>query len=232
MDGIHDLGGKHGFGSVEHEPAELAFAERWQGAVFIIINSLLRSGVAHNVDYFRHAVERIDPVSYLSDGYYGRWLGAAETMLVEAGVLTQQELTERAVQQGANPLDRIAARPDSERSDFSKLPGEHAVAEVQATAERSVKQSARYTVGQKVRTQATGIPGHTRLPGYARGVVGEVIACHGGWIYPDSNAHGRGEQPEHLYTVAFPGNQLWGDAGEADLEVCVDLFEPYIQSVT
>ena len=44
-------------------------------------------GAARNIDHFRHAVERIDPVAYLTHGYYGRWLGGIETMIVEAGML-------------------------------------------------------------------------------------------------------------------------------------------------
>lgn len=46
------------------------------------------AGAWNNTDRFRHGVERIDPVSYLADGYYGRWLGGIETLLVEAGALS------------------------------------------------------------------------------------------------------------------------------------------------
>lgn len=228
MDGIHDLGGKQGHGNIEQETDQLAFHERWQGAVFTIINTLIGNGTAHNVDHFRHAVERIDPVSYLQDGYYGRWLGAAETLLVEAGQLSQDEITARAIAHGAGPRDRIAARP----APVGKAP---AVSEEPArdasTAQRPLDQPARFVLGQRVRSSATGVAGHTRLPAYARGVVGEIVACHGGWVYPDSNAHDLGEQPQHLYTVAFAGESLWGSAGDAHLEVCIDLFEPYLEGV-
>lgn len=228
MDGIHDLGGKHGFGPVQQDAHERAFEARWQGAVFTIVNALMRAGIAHNVDYFRHAVERVDPLGYLADGYYGRWLAAAETMLVEAGQLTSAELTDAAVARGADPAARIAARPDPWPDDFSKVPA----TEQMPTAERPLAQPPRFALGQKVLTQATGVPGHTRLPAYARGAVGEVVACHGGWVFPDSNAHGLGEQPVHLYTVAFSAQTLWGDAGETQLEVCLDLFEPYLEEVS
>jgi len=58
--------------------------------------------------------------------------------------------------------------------------------------------------------------------------VGEIVACHGCWVYPDSNSHGNGEHPQQLYTVAFTSEVLWGEAGDANLEVCLDLFEPYL----
>ena len=106
MDGIHDLGGKQGFGHVELDASSKegrhihGFNERWHAAVFTIINSLFANGAAANTDHFRHSVERIDPINYLSDGYYGRWLGGAETMLVEAGLLTQDEVNNRVLNRG------------------------------------------------------------------------------------------------------------------------------------
>lgn len=232
MDGIHDLGGKQGFGDVAPKTAELPFPERWQCAVFTMVNGMLGDGTAQNLDHFRHAVERIDPISYLADGYYGRWLGAVETMLVENGTLSQAEITARAVAAGAGSEDRIAARPapgPPSKIDVSAAPEEGA--DARDTAQREVPQLARFVVGQRVLTQATGVPGHTRLPAYVRGVEGKIVDCHGGWVYPDSNAHGQGEQPQHLYTVAFTSAVLWGTSGEADLEVCVDLFEPYLQEI-
>ena len=77
MDGIHDLGGKAGFGKVEAEEDEPYFHEPWESRVFSMVINL-----GDNTDRFRHAVERIDPISYLSDTYYGRWLGGLETKLV------------------------------------------------------------------------------------------------------------------------------------------------------
>ena len=58
---------------------------------------------------------------------------------------------------------------------------------------------------------------------------GAVISTHGGWVYPDTNAHGRGENPQHLYTVAFDGAELWGADAEPGVVVHLDLFEPYLE---
>ena len=101
MDGIHDLGGKQGFGHVETNESGPALPEHWQGFVFALVQQLYRLQVSENVDHFRHSVERISPAAYLSDGYYGRWLGAAETMLVEKGLITQQELDQAVAQLGS-----------------------------------------------------------------------------------------------------------------------------------
>ena len=58
------------------------------------------------------------------------------------------------------------------------------------------------------------------------------MRLQGGWVYPDSNAHGRGEQPEHLYCVRFEGAELWGAEAEPGQSVHLDLFESYLTAVT
>ncbi|MFU8817565.1 MAG: nitrile hydratase subunit beta, partial [Pseudomonadales bacterium] len=111
MDGIHDLGGKHGFGSVVRERAEPAFHERWEARVFAVVGAAGANGIFKNSDQFRHAIERIDPVAYLSHGYYGRWLGGVETLLRESGVVTEQALRQRIATLGGDPDAPAAARP-------------------------------------------------------------------------------------------------------------------------
>ena len=71
---------------------------------------------------------------------------------------------------------------------------------------------------------------HTRLPRYARGKVGVVEAARGTFVFPDANAHGRGEDPRWLYTVRFTGRELWGEDAEAALAVSIDAWEPYLDA--
>jgi nitrile hydratase subunit beta len=87
----------------------------------------------------------------------------------------------------------------------------------------------RFSCGDRVRTFSWPATGHTRLPAYARGRSGTVAAWHGAWVFPDSNAHGRGESPQHLYTVAFEGTELWGAEAENGSSVSLDLFESYLE---
>ena len=47
-------------------------------------------------------------------------------------------------------------------------------------------------------------------------------------VFPDDNAHGRGENPQYLYTVRFEAIELWGDAAETNNAVHIDLFESYL----
>jgi len=220
MDSMHDLGGRQGFGPVMVEQDEPVFHDRWEACVFTIVNHMLGQGVVKNVDQFRHAVERIDPVAYLSHGYYGRWLGGIENLLIEGGVVTTGTLNERVLARGGNSEDPVAARP---RSQPDQVPPASS-----AGAERPVSGVPRFSPGQPVRTRPDTTSGHTRLPAYARGRTGVIVRLQGGWVLPDSNAHGRGEHPEHLYSVRFEGSELWGAEAEPGQSVYLDLFESYL----
>ncbi len=226
MDGIHDLGGKQGFGAVEREPDEPAFHHRWEASVFAMVNAAAAAGALRNTDQFRHAVERIDPAAYLTHGYYGRWLGAVETLLREAGLVDARELEARlaslAQSRGADPPAPPAARP-------AEFPDRISYGAAAAGSPRRLDTPPRFAPGDRVRTAAYGKRGHTRLPGYARGRAGTITAHHGGWVFPDSNAHGLGEQPQHLYTVSLSSEALWGDEAEPGVTVSLDLFESYLE---
>jgi nitrile hydratase len=95
---------------------------------------------------------------------------------------------------------------------------------------RAVPRAPRFAVGARVRTLLRRSGGHTRLPGYAGGKRGEVVSVRGGYVFPDTNAHGGGEQPQHLYGVRFAARELWGDAAEPRASVTIDLFEPYLDA--
>jgi nitrile hydratase beta subunit len=219
VEGIHDLGGVEGFGPVKPEENEPAFHERWEARVFAI-NAATRAAHAWgNLDRFRHAIERIDPVAYLTHGYYGRWLGGIETMLVEAGVVAREDINARVKERGGD-LGLIASRPSEDPDPLTSSAG---------SSTRTLERAPRFHVGDRVRTRNHAVTGHTRLPRYARGKPGVVVLYHHGWVYPDTNAHGQGEDPQHLYTVAFDGEILWGEGCESGVSVRVDLFEPYLE---
>lgn len=224
MDGIHDFGGKEGYGPVVVEQDAYPFAEEWETKVYAMLGAARRAGALRNTDQFRHAVERIVPAAYLTHGYYGRWLGGLETLLVEAGVLTTEEVNDRAEAQlpGASAL--VAARP-RKHPDLIEYDVTH------PHSSRPLERPPKFAEQDRVRTRAHGVPGHTRLPHYARGKVGIIKLYHEGWVFPDTNAHGAGENPEPLYTVAFTGCELWGPDAEAGVVVNIDLFEPYLSSV-
>jgi nitrile hydratase len=86
----------------------------------------------------------------------------------------------------------------------------------------------RFPLGEAVVTRNWQPPGHTRLPGYARGHRGWIHGFHGVYILPDAHAHGRGRCPEPLYSVGFEASELWGETAEPRQRVFIDLWESYL----
>ena len=94
MNGIHDLGGMHGFGPVVAERNEPVFHEEWERRAFgLFASTFVFTG--YTVDEFRHYIEKIDPAHYLESSYYEHWMVAFEAALVKHGFLTGGELDER-----------------------------------------------------------------------------------------------------------------------------------------
>jgi len=87
MDGIHDMGGRQGFGRVRYTLDAKAFHAPWEIRVNALYGFAVRSGL-FNMDEYRHAIERMEPRHYLAAGYYERTLTALMTLCVEKGVVT------------------------------------------------------------------------------------------------------------------------------------------------
>jgi nitrile hydratase subunit beta len=223
MDGVHDLGGMHGFGPVEREANEPPFHARWEAAVYAIMRASLGQGL-YNLDEFRHGVERMDPAHYLRSGYYEHWLDGIARVLVEKGVISREELEARTA--------FFAERPDAPTAAAVRAMPAEPAARLEWFAppsERPTTRPPRFAAGDRVITRNIHPTGHTRLPRYARGKGGVIHAQRGTHVFPDSHAHGGGEQPHALYSVRFDARELWGPAAEPNQHVYIDLWEPYLE---
>ena len=68
VDGVHDLGGLHGFGPVPIEHDEFVYHERWEGRGWRRWPAIFMASTT--VDRFRHTIEQMPPAEYLSSSYY------------------------------------------------------------------------------------------------------------------------------------------------------------------
>ena len=202
MDGIHDLGGRQGFGPVRYTIAAQPFHARWEVRVNSLYAHAVRSGV-FNMDEYRHAIERMEPRHYLAASYYERSLTSLATLCVEKGIVTRDELERRAG--GAFPL----ALPSA--------PGRTNAAAREA-----------FRPGDRVRVRLDSVPGHMRMPGYIRGKAGVVVGVSPAYPFPDAHAHGVAAEDEPTYDVRFRTEDLWPDSSEAAL-VHVGVFESYLE---
>ncbi|MFL6140704.1 MAG: hypothetical protein ACJ72N_02395 [Labedaea sp.] len=90
MSYVHDVGGMHGFGPVAELGDSAPFHAAWEARVFGIVRALIYSG-AFGPEEFRHAIERMDPTTYLGASYYERWADALERLCVEKGLISADE---------------------------------------------------------------------------------------------------------------------------------------------
>jgi nitrile hydratase len=207
MDGIHDLAGMSGFGSVEMEENEPTFHEPWEAVAFGL--NVLCIGIfrAYNTDEYRHSIERMSPAHYLSASYYERMLTGVASLLVEKGFVSHEELEERAG--GAFPLSQPAAEVVADGKTCGARP--------------------RFAVGDSVQVRKMHPPGHTRVPQYVRGACGEVLHVTPPFSFPDAAAHGLPPRSEPTYHVLFRAEDLWGDAAENHETMVVQLWETYLE---
>jgi nitrile hydratase beta subunit len=205
VDGIHDLGGRQGFGAVVVEPNEPPFHERWEALARALMYLVMTKTPNASSGMFRHAIERMDPAHYLNSSYYEHWLTAAATLAVESGLVTHEDLEARAG--GGYPLSLpVRAEPVSDPA-----PGRSRVAG-----------------GDRVRVRQWHPLGHTRCPNYIRGKVGVVTRADGEFSIPDVEAHSTQRVPEATYSVRFAADELWND-GQPGVSVNVDLWDSYLE---
>ncbi|MDH3715141.1 MAG: nitrile hydratase subunit beta [Gammaproteobacteria bacterium] len=216
MDGIHDLGGRQGFGEIDVDESDEQFHEPWEARVRGIVNAM--SGAADwNLDWFRHCRELLDPADYLSRPYFDQWVQTYCAMLVNSEVATVEEL---ASGKSVAPVSGMPA-PMRAAAVKSARPGAKRY-------DREIDVGPAYSVNDSVRAKSHGIPGHTRLPAYVRGHAGQILRHHGAHVFPDANALGE-KRFEHLYTVGFPSSELWAEAQRQNATVYLNLWESYLE---
>jgi nitrile hydratase subunit beta len=216
VDGIHDMGGMQGFGRTMPPNEGGPFAEPWEGKAFALgLLAIRASGT--NLHAFRHAINRVPPLDYLS-GYYDRWLMGAQNLLADSGVVSDDQVAARAAQLSGQDAEEPPPPQPHKPEMTSGGPGNL----------RTLDNPPAFAVGDTVRTRDLDPAGHTRLPRYVRRRTGTVAAILPAQVFPDSAAHFLGEDPQHVYAVEFASDELWGPGAEP-FSLTIDLYEPYLE---
>ena len=207
MNGVHDMGGMHGFGPVTPESDEPVFHAEWEGRV-LAMDLAMRATGEWGVDAARFARESEPPARYLAESYYERWLGGLERLLLERGLVSEEEL-------------RVGA---------SLAPGQR----LEHGRRRGQPQGAgppRAVRGRGLRAGQEHPPSWPHPPAALR-----ARACRDGGRACTAATCSRtrapttlGEDPQWLYVVVFDGAELWGADAEPGTAVSVDAFEPYLE---
>ena len=205
MNTVHDMGGMQNYGPVVPERDEPPFHHDWERRA-LALTVAMGATKQWNLDQSRAARESLPPAQYLSSTYYEIWIAGLQKLLQQHGLLAGS----------TKPVPKLAA--DRVEAALRNRLG----------VARPATRDARFAVGDRVVTRNINPVSHTRLPRYCRGKPGTVTAVHGVHVFPDSNARGRGEDPQWLYNVRFDAKDLWGEDTTA-AAVHVDCFEPYLE---
>ena len=222
MNGVHDMGGMHGFGPVVREADEPVFHTAWERRAFALALAMGAWG-RWNIDMSRFTREQMPPAEYLEASYYERWLWGLERLLVRQGFLSQEE------------VDRCRAGVESGDARGELLTGalrSDGVARLlrnRRAARLDDPVSRRFKAGDRVVARNVHPVGHTRLPRYVRGRQGVIDRDHGVFVFPDTHALGLGKKPQHVYSVRFGARELWGPDATARDTVYVDLWDDYLE---
>jgi hypothetical protein len=83
-----------------------------------------------------------------------------------------------------------------------------------------------FAPGDRVRTSTVDPVGHTRLPRYARGAVGEIVERAGDHPRAEDRARGLPGHPQPVYHVRFHAQDLFGTGDHA---ITVELWQDYLE---
>lgn len=210
MDGIHDLGGKQGFGPIPIND-NVTFQHPWEARLW----GLSRAGVTHGItiDWFRHGIERMMPADYLTFPYFQKWSTNILMLLIDNGALAMDEAISGKLK-SPHPaadtlsLNDIITKNRASATDFSS----------------EIDAKPKHKIGDTIKTKRQINTNHTRLPAYARGASGTIIAHHKAHWLPDAGAKNT-HKAEHLYTVEFTATELWGT--DDNDTITLDLWESY-----
>jgi nitrile hydratase subunit beta len=219
VDTVADMGGEQSYGSVQLDPPDdPPFHEPWESRAWAMgVLSMRMSGT--NLDAFRHALNRQHPIDYLAYGYFGRWLKGAENLLVDSSIIAPGAIDARARKLRGEDVEEPPV-PEPHKPDYKPTA---------AGSLRQVDDPPRFAVGDRVRARDLHPAGHTRLVRYARGRTGVVRLVQPAHLLPDTNAHFLGENPQHVYNVAFESTELWGPDAEP-FTLGLDLYESYLEA--
>ncbi|MGB0847007.1 MAG: nitrile hydratase subunit beta [Thiolinea sp.] len=213
MDGIHDLGGKQGFGPVKASTADATLDDPVDAFGWTMNQTLRAPGLS--IDWWRHIRELTPPVDYLTRPYFDQWVMTQLIAMIDTGALELDEVL--------NNKPVPVAEPEPVMSVEDVLTANR---EAGKRFDTDIEDDPRYQIGDSVLMRNASFSGHSRLPNYVLGKAGVITAHHGAHYFPDACAHGD-ERAEHLYTVEFTATELWPQDDVEKNLIYLDLWESY-----
>jgi nitrile hydratase subunit beta len=220
MDGVHDMGGMHGFGPVVVEDGDEVFHEAWEPRVFALSKVSDVRGLVGGPSG-RATRESMDLAHYLEASYYERWLWSAERRLEAKGTIAPGEVEAMMARLAVGEKPPTAVDPELVVEAVAQLR--------EGSPAMGIAANPGFAPGDRVRVRRMHPDGHPRCPRYVRGAVGVVERVQGTDRLPDRAEYGLPSEPELVYAVAFASQDLWGESDEPPWTVLLDLFDTYLE---
>src|SRR5712691_5625022 len=96
MPRVHDRGGWPAAGPLNQTAHDLSMWAIRTDAILMLLSNAERRLI--RVDELRPAIEDFTPYAYEKLSYYERWITAIETLLIEKGILTREEIDRKAAE--------------------------------------------------------------------------------------------------------------------------------------
>lgn len=222
MNGVHDMGGVHGYGAIDTNDTA-PYHHDWERQVLAITLAMGATGT-WNLDQSRFSRESLPSDFYLSAGYYGIWLQALQNLLLKNDLITLEELNTGDCLHKAKTLTRVLKAENVAKLLRAGNP-----------VTRNTSSTPAFKTGDVVTVRNLQPASHTRLPAYIRNRTGKVQHIHGHHVFPDTHAsEAADEQPQWLYNVRFDAEHLWADTEQSECNrrsaVHVDCWESYLMA--
>ena len=218
------MGGMHGFGSIDIEADEPVFHEEWEGRVYGMVTSIREEHDVYGPFGSRHYIENISPARYLASSYYERWMLALEAALLNKGLLTEEELDARTLQFSEEPTAEVPQRNDPNLAERvrQRIYAPQPLVQQAAAAPR-------FRIGDSIVVRNINPVGHTRLPRYVRGKRGVIAHIYRAQGFQDEPTIADGS-PQHVYSVVFGADELWGENAEPNQRLYIDMWECWLEA--
>ncbi|MDA0769072.1 MAG: nitrile hydratase subunit beta [Chloroflexi bacterium] len=226
MNGIHDMGGMHGFGPIEIEEDEPVFHQPWEGRVYGIVTTIRDAHDVYGPYGSRSYIESIPPDRYLVASYYEKWMLALENALLAKGLLSKEELEAKTSEYLDNPGAAVPRREDPEATQRVV---ENIRLRLPLAKDPDADIRPAFQVGDAVKARNINLRGHSRLPRYVRGKVGTIEKLYKIQDFQDHVPESE-QGPQPVYSVRFKAEELWGAAAEGNQSLYIDMWESYLES--
>ena len=171
----------------------------WEKRTDAMLRILTRDRHIIRVDELRRAIESIPPKDYETMSYYERWITAIETLIIEKGLLTRDE------------IDR--------RVETSRLPDTC----------RKNRMEPQFKPGDRVRIRVDYPARHFRTPGYIRARPAPSRPCMALFAIRKRSPMVVTVAKQFLYLVCFEQTHVWGAYPASPDKLYIDIYEPWLE---